>query len=220
MWQQLESWLSAVALDRHDKPTLGVSACLLGHPVRYDGDHKHDAQVTGTLAGRAHLRHYCPEVGIGMSVPRPPIQVVQLGDTTRVRGVAAPHDDVTDALHGYAHQVPGNLDGFVLKARSPSCGAGTTPIVNARNEQVDTGWGAFAEVLRRRFPCAPIIDDSALADGHALAHLLLHAHLYRAWREQGSLTQVYHWRDALRSASCATTAATQHYLELLAAHST
>lgn len=119
MLNQLDPWLARLSLDRQHQPVLGVSACLLGHPVRYDGDHKHEPLVTDTLAHYVQLRHFCPEVGIGMSVPRPPIQVVQLAQETRARGVAAPHTDVTDALHEYAMQVPETLEASCSRRARP-----------------------------------------------------------------------------------------------------
>lgn len=217
MLNQLDPWLARLSLDRQDQPVLGVSACLLGHPVRYDGDHKHEPLVTDTLAKHVQLRHFCPEVGIGMSVPRPPIQVVQLAQETRVRGVAAPHTDVTDALHEYAMQVPETLDGFLLKARSPSCGVGTTPVMNALDEQISTGYGEFARTLQQRFPCAPLVDESRLGDEIDLLQLLLQLYLYRAWRGTMSLAQVYQWREQLGHDM--PTPTFTHYLEHLAAHS-
>lgn len=217
MLTQLDPWLARLSLDRQDRPLIGVSACLLGHPVRYDGDHKHEPLVTDTLAHYVQLRHFCPEVGIGMSVPRPPIQVVQLAQDTRVRGVAAPHDDVTEALHEYAMQVPETLDGFVLKARSPSCGVGTTPVMNALDEQIATGYGEFARTLQQRFPCAPLVDESTLVGDMDILELLLQLYLYRAWRETMSLAQVYRWREQLGADT--PTPTFTHYLERLAAHS-
>ena len=76
-------------LPQHDwqKPVVGVSACLLGQKVRYDGDHKHNAILVHQLGPLLRFRDTCPEVAIGLPVPRPPIQVVQVDAILRALGV-------------------------------------------------------------------------------------------------------------------------------------
>jgi uncharacterized protein YbbK (DUF523 family) len=165
-----------------EKPVVGVSACLIGEPVRYDGDHKHEPLVTDKLAPYFRYRDYCPEVGIGMSVPRPPIQVVRLENGHRVRAVDDPSRDVTDALRGYADGVQA-LHGYILKARSPSCGLGTTPVMNEADQQIDTGSGAFATRLRERFPHMPLCNESDLEDENMLQIFLLSVYLYQRWQD-------------------------------------
>lgn len=142
-------------------PQVGVSACLAGERVRYDGDSR-PALALQHLQGLVRLWHFCPEMAIGLGVPRPPIQVVRIHNEPRVQTVAAPHRDVTDALSSLVHELPADLAGFILKARSPSCGTGSTPVF-AAGTQVDTGDGAFAAALRSAFPDMPLIDEEALA---------------------------------------------------------
>lgn len=141
-------------------PRVGVSACLAGQRVRYDGASRPSAALAA-LQDQVELWNFCPEVRIGLGVPRPPIQIVEIDGARRVRGVAAPHRDVTAALAALVRQLPDDLCGFILKARSPSCGLGTTPIYRA-DIQIDTGDGAFAAALRQRFPDLPLIDEEAL----------------------------------------------------------
>lgn len=226
--EALHGYLEQLSLNTpHDKPVVGVSACLLGRPVRYDGEHKHEPLVTDQLAKQLTLTEFCPEVGIGMSVPRPPIQVMQIDNALRVVGVDAPHSDVTDALHQYAQGAPDNLDGFILKARSPSCGVGTTPIIDPRGDETGKTSGAFAHALRQRFPCAPMADESTLQSDAQIAQFLLQIYFYRHWRQAPSLTQVYDWRDTLLTLSneaafiniLYSNVALTMFLECLAAHS-
>lgn len=168
-----------------DRPLVGVSACLLGRPVRYDGDHQYHAYIDEQLATVVTLREYCPEVGIGLPVPRPPIQVVHIGGEHRVRGVHQPDQDFTEALSGHADRVHEPLHGFILKARSPSCGLGTTPLYNHRNEEIGLTNGAFAARLRQRFPGLPLRNDNQLDNEDDMAAFVLA--VYRHW-QRPSLT--------------------------------
>ena len=133
-------------LPQHEwqKPVVGVSACLLGQKVRYDGDHRHSAILVHQLGPLLRFRDTCPEVAIGLPVPRPPIQVVQVDDDLRVKGVGNPQQDVTEALENVAANLSEPLSGFVLKARSPSCGHLSTPVHNAGGQQIGMASGAFA----------------------------------------------------------------------------
>lgn len=185
-----------LTIDDHDKPQVLVSACLLGERVRYDGDDRHEPLVTDTLSRWLDYRPMCPEVGIGMPVPRPPIQVVAVGGEQRVRAVAPPHDDASDALRHYALTLPAAIDGILLKARSPSCGVGSTPLYDLQG--ADTGQrvdGLVAATLAERFPALARSDEQALADSDHCLCFVLHCLLYRQWRRQTCPDQqLAHWQ--------------------------
>lgn len=144
---------------------VGVSSCLLGNPVRYDGEDKASPGVLA-LAAEVVFLPFCPEVAIGLGVPRPPIQLVRRGDEVFALGVDDPLVDVTDALRGYAEQLAesygAELHGYVFKARSPSCGLGTTPLFDSDSEQLGVIDGLFAGVLRVAWPGLPMVDEVAL----------------------------------------------------------
>lgn len=163
-----------------DQPAVGVSACLLGRPVRYDGDHKRDARVSDRLAALVRLCETCPEVGIGLPVPRPPIRVITVNGEQRVRGVHQSETDFTEALRGYADGIGGPLNGFIFKARSPSCGLGTTPLHDSRGLETGLTDGAFAARLRQRFPGLPLCNDIELGDEDTLTAFVLA--VYCHWR--------------------------------------
>lgn len=216
----MKTWLAQLALTTgHDKPLVAVSACLLGRPVRYDGDHKYEPVVTDVLTQHLTLREVCPEVGIGMPVPRPPIQVVEIGEHRRVRGVNAPHSDVTEALRQYGQNIAHDFCGFVLKARSPSCAVGTTPVFDIRDEQIGLADGEFSATLAKRFPCIPRLDETNLQTPQQVDNFLFRVHLYRYWREQPQLTRIYNWREKLRPFSQDLDSNTHDWLETLSAHS-
>ena len=91
---------------------IGISSCLLGNEVRFDGGHKRDQFITGTLGQFFHFVPVCPEVAIGLGVPREPIRLV--GDPQRPRavGVRHPDMDVTDALSGYGARMGAELSRY------------------------------------------------------------------------------------------------------------
>ena len=170
-------------LPQHEwqKPVVGVSACLLGQKVRYDGDHRHSAILVHQLGPLLRFRDTCPEVAIGLPVPRPPIQVVQVDDDLRVKGVGNPQQDVTEALENVAANLSEPLSGFVLKARSPSCGHLSTPVHNAGGQQIGMASGAFARQLHELFPRIPLANDSDLEKPAFLQSFLLQVYCYHQW---------------------------------------
>ncbi len=187
-------------LPQHDwqKPVVGVSACLLGQKVRYDGDHKHNAILVHQLGPLLRFRDTCPEVAIGLPVPRPPIQVVQMDDTLRVKGVDNPQQDVTDALEDVATRFGEPLSGFVLKARSPSCGHLSTPVHNTTGQQIGMASGAFARKLHELFPRIPLANDSDLEKPAFLQSFLLQVYCYHQWHHNDHQGQ---WLNAMQAQS-------------------
>lgn len=216
----LSKWLAQLALTpNNDKPLVAVSACLLGRAVRYDGEHKRDAMVADVLAKHLRLAEICPEVAIGMPVPRPPIQVIEISGQRSVRGVAPPHTDVSAALQQFGRGIDDRLCGVILKARSPSCGVGTTPVLDVRGDVIRFDDGEFSRTLAQRFPCLPRSDESTLQTSADAENFLLRVHLYRHWRNNPQLATVYAWREQLEPLSDGLTDGTRHWLETLAAHS-
>ena len=153
------------------KPLVGISACLCGDNVRYDGREKGQPDLIESLQKQLNLFKVCPEVAIGMSVPRPPIQLSRKQGKIEARGVDNPQQNVTAPLQNYARSLvkkysenSGNnsvLCGFVLKSRSPSCGSGSTPI-HENDLQVDVGSGIFSQQLQQQMPWLPIAEEDAL----------------------------------------------------------
>ena len=144
---------------------IGVSACLLGEPVRYDGADKRNSIVTDRLCKQFECVPICPEIAIGLGAPRPPVQLVKTDTGIRALGRDDPNIDITDRLVEYSTQ--GNLNhlsGFVLKSRSPSCGVGSTPLFDINHQQIGLFNGLFAEALLRNDVTIPVIEDSELED--------------------------------------------------------
>ena len=150
------------------KIRLGVSACLLGEQVRYDGGHKRDAFLVDTLGPFVEWVPVCPEVEIGLGTPRPSIRLVgdpwaprlvveKTGEdlTARMRRFAAARTDELAAL---------GLHGYVLKRASPSCGLERVRVHTGRGTPAGSGRGLFAEVLVTRLPLLPVEEEGRLAD--------------------------------------------------------
>jgi len=145
-------------------PIVAVSACLLGHAVRYDGKDKYTGLIAEELNKHCCLLAICPEVEIGLGVPRDKIQLTQLGDDIRVLKINDLSVDLTDSLAGFARQFMNqySLAGLVLQDKSPSCGLGGTKLFSMAGEQVGLGSGVFAATIRQHLPDLPIVLASQL----------------------------------------------------------
>jgi uncharacterized protein YbbK (DUF523 family) len=150
------------------RPRVGISACLLGEPVRWDGGHKLSRTLIDTLADRVEWVTVCPEIEIGLGAPREPMNLVDQDGTIRLLGVES-RDDQTTAMRRYARRrveelAREELSGFVLKSRSPSCGREGVPVYDTRGAVVRSDRGFFAQALLERFPELPIEEEDRLAD--------------------------------------------------------
>ena len=108
-----------------DKIPLGVSECLLGEPVRFDGGHKHNRYLTEVLGQYMAFHPVCPEVAIGLGIPRKPIRIVATDRGSRIQGVTNPDLDVTEALAAQADLAVAampDICGYLFMQNSPSCG--------------------------------------------------------------------------------------------------
>jgi uncharacterized protein YbbK (DUF523 family) len=156
------------SLPEHSEPPLrlGVSACLLGQAVRYDGGHKLDLWITGELGRYVEFVPVCPEVEAGLGVPREPMRL--LGDPASPRLVTVnTRRDMTAVMANWAAkrvELAGeNLCGFILKSRSPSCGTGGLDVFpDYGGEPTPRGTGLFARALMERFPLLPVEEESGL----------------------------------------------------------
>ncbi|WP_457673242.1 DUF523 domain-containing protein [Thiolapillus sp.] len=159
------------------KPRVGVSACLLGQPVRYDGDSRPHDWICRVLSLHAELVPICPETEAGLGVPRPPVQLVRLSsDEVIMRGVNDPGLDVTEQLLrwlGEQEERLAGLQALVLKSRSPSCGLGSTPLFSVDGEMLrEDGDGLLAAWIRKRSESLHLYDEKDLEQPHRRTELL------------------------------------------------
>lgn len=155
------------ALTMTQKIRLGVSACLLGRKVRYDGGQKRDPFVADTLGSCVEYVPVCPETEAGLGVPREPMRLV--GDPANPRLVTIDTGiDRTDMVRKWAERRVLELEaeglcGFILKARSPSCGM-EVEICAEGGQPPARGMGLFARALTERSPGLPVTDEDGLRE--------------------------------------------------------
>src|SRR5579862_5742293 len=133
------------------RPRVGVSACLLGEKVRYDGGHKRDAFVTETLSRFVTFVPVCPEVELGLGTPREPIRLERRPGGVRLVG-ARSRTDHTDTMRRFADARLDALDredlaGYLFKKNSPSCGIERVPVIGPGGATSKDGRGLFAARL-------------------------------------------------------------------------
>ena len=157
-------------------PRVGISQCLLGDNVRYDGGHKRDSVLIETLGRHVEWVPVCPEVEVGLGTPREPMRLV--GDLNAPRLVTInTRLDHTDTMLRFARQRVRELEalklsGFVFKSASPSCGISTVPLVNEQGTETTDGVGLFARAFMEHFPLMPVEEESRLHDPRAVKHFL------------------------------------------------
>jgi uncharacterized protein YbbK (DUF523 family) len=172
--------------DRSPVLRLGVSRCLLGESVRYDGAHKRYPWVADELGNEVVWIGVCPEVEMGMPVPREPVQLEGPSRSPRMLGVES-REDHTCAMHRWSGDklrelAVEDLDGFVLKARSPSCGLRDAELLDARMQPSEHVSGLFAAALARIFPHLPLTSEARLESHGERERFLNHARCYQAFK--------------------------------------
>jgi uncharacterized protein YbgA (DUF1722 family)/uncharacterized protein YbbK (DUF523 family) len=168
-----------------EKIPVGISSCLLGHPVRYDGGHKLNSYIEQTLGSYFEFRLFCPEMAAGMGVPRPPIQLHSTDNGIRCVGVKDPTLDVTDCLQTISSQQDAwlsDLCAYILKKDSPSCGMER---VKVYKNQLPTrnGVGIFAAHLQQSFPNLPMEDEGRLGDPVLRENFVQRVYVMWRWRQ-------------------------------------
>ena len=163
------------------RPRVGISRCLVGDEVRYDGTHRLDENVIALLGPYVDWVPVCPEVEIGMGTPREPIQLVastdgvaSMGERVSLLGITS-GEDWTERMQTWARDrarelAQLELSGYVFKARSPSCGIDDVVVHTVESER--RGRGLFAQALIDALPDLPVTDEAALTDAAARARFL------------------------------------------------
>lgn len=163
---------------------LGISSCLLGQRVRYDGKHKRDAYIAGILARDFEFVPVCPEVAIGLGVPRAPIELVGAASAPRALGVEDPALDVTRPLaaHGrrMARALP-DISGYIFKSRSPSCGIAKV-VVRGSGQRTGAS-GIYAAAFMAARPLLPVEDEDRLKDAQVRENFIQRVRVYHRWQQ-------------------------------------
>jgi len=166
------------------KPVIGISSCLLGRRVRYDGNDKLQRNMIDWLGNRVELLAICPEVAIGMGIPRPPIHLTGDLQQPEARQVDMPERTYTLPLKNFAMLVSDEyvLDGYIFKSRSPSCGLGSAPILVNGSAQSQTVSGIYTSCLTRLLPYLPVTEAETLVTRKACHEFLQKCSSYKNLR--------------------------------------
>jgi uncharacterized protein YbgA (DUF1722 family)/uncharacterized protein YbbK (DUF523 family) len=166
---------------------IGISSCLLGQPVRYDGGHKRDRFLTDVLGRFVEWMPVCPEVEVGMGVPRPTLRLVRSADDVRMVAERS-GEDHTRAMHSFARKRVAalrklDLAGYVLKKDSPSCGMERVRVYGEKGMPEKKGRGLFAQALLEAIPQLPIEEEGRLYDPLLRENFIERVFAYRRLRD-------------------------------------
>jgi uncharacterized protein YbgA (DUF1722 family)/uncharacterized protein YbbK (DUF523 family) len=164
---------------------IGISSCLLGEKVRFDGGHKKDEFLTSHFGRYVEWVPLCPEVEIGLGVPRESLRLVADGDSARL---VAPRSglDHTERMNDWTRQQAGRLThqrlcGYILKRSSPSCGMERVKLYGTGGMPSRQGRGLFAAGLLHRFPNLPVEEEGRLNDPRLRENFVSQVFCYRRW---------------------------------------
>jgi uncharacterized protein YbgA (DUF1722 family)/uncharacterized protein YbbK (DUF523 family) len=177
---------------RDETLRVGISSCLLGEAVRWDGGHKRDATINDLLGRFFEWVPVCPELEVGMGVPREPIHLVRAAGSERLVGVKS-GKDWTTAMRQFARRRVARLEaldlcGYLLKKDSPSCGMERVRVHGARGTAARTGVGAFARELLALMPHLPVEEEGRLRDPALRENFIERVFAYRrlrTWMKEG-----------------------------------
>jgi uncharacterized protein YbgA (DUF1722 family)/uncharacterized protein YbbK (DUF523 family) len=166
---------------------IGISSCLLGEAVRFDGGHKRDPFLTELFGKFVEWVPVCPEVECGFGTPRESMRLVRVNDEVRLLTVRTAVD-LTEQLATYTRRrvealADDNLSGYVLKKDSPSCGMERVKIYNPSGMAEKAGRGVFASRLIERFPALPVEEEGRLSDPRLRENFVERVFAY--WRLRG-----------------------------------
>jgi uncharacterized protein YbgA (DUF1722 family)/uncharacterized protein YbbK (DUF523 family) len=169
------------------KPKLGISACLLGAEVRFNGGHKESHLCTRALTEYFEFVPACPEVAIGMGIPREPIRLVGDAENPQALGSVNRELNVTQALADYGVQMAaelGDISGYIFMQKSPSCGLERVKVYRENGAPVDGGGrGIYAQAFCVRHPNLPVEEDGRLNDPVLRENFITRVFAYAAWHE-------------------------------------
>ncbi|MCW8910855.1 MAG: DUF523 domain-containing protein [Gammaproteobacteria bacterium] len=147
------------------RPVIAISSCIMGQPVRYDGEIKHYPELCQHLQTYFECLPVCPETEIGLSVPRPAVQLSGDPAQPRMTGRDDPSIDISDLMRNYCKTKIVSLthiSAYVFKSRSPSCGPNNIPVFNNHQIIADNNRGLFAETVISTYPDLPVADEITL----------------------------------------------------------
>lgn len=164
---------------------IGISACLIGEKVRFDASNKPSNFCIKELGQHVTYKSFCPEVAIGLPIPRPTIRLIKKDNVIQISRPDGT-GDVTDALKAYGQKVAKittNLSGYVFCAKSPSCGMQGVKVYNAEGHALaSNGVGAFAQEIMAANPLLPCEENARLNDPLIRENFVARVYTYKDWQ--------------------------------------
>ena len=168
-----------------ERINIGVSSCLLGETVRYDGGHKRNRYITDSLSDYFNYVSFCPEVAIGLGVPRPVIRLIKDGDQVRAVMPDDNNRDLTDDLYSYGKNIGGNIEhlsGYIFKSKSPSCGMERVKVYGKKGIPGETDTGIYANAIMQTQPLLPVEEEGRLNDPGLRDNFIERVLAYHRWQ--------------------------------------
>lgn len=186
-----------MACDPKRRIPVGISSCLLGQPVRYDGGHKRNSLLVDELGKYFEYLPFCPEMAIGLGTPRSPIHLTGLpsqpGAVVKAVGIQFDRFDVTEKLIDYARwvvQTCPRISGYVFKAGSPSCGMAGVDVYDERGIPSGTSAGIYAWVVMQVWPSMPVEEEGRLSDPIIRDGFVERVYAYNRWQSLGDQVSI------------------------------
>lgn len=171
--------------DKEEKIPIGISSCLLGQEVRFDKGHKFHSYIVSTLGQFFEYIPFCPEMNIGLGVPREPIRLVNHSGEIRCIGTKTKSIDVTKELIGCANEQRHwheTVFGYILKKDSPSCGMERVKVY--KNQMAErNGSGLYARTLMQNYPNLPVEEEGRLGDPVLRENFIQRVFIFKRWHE-------------------------------------
>ena len=178
---------------------IGISRCLLGDQVRYDGGHKRDPFLADVLSQHVEWVSVCPEVEVGLGTPREPIRLRGFAESPRLVTITT-RADHTSAMIRFSERCVIELEaldlsGYVFKEGSPSCGVNGVRVYPRHGRSTLTGTGLFARAFMKHFPLMPVQEEGRLHDPATREHFFERVFSFRRWQDLVTKTET---RKAVR----------------------
>ena len=169
------------------KIKVGVSSCLLGNYVRYNGGHKQNRYITDTLSSYFDFLPVCPEVECGLPVPREAMRLIGEHDNPRLVTIRN-GEDLTSQMQDYslrrvAELAEENLSGFIFKKDSPSSGLYRVKVYDVNGKSVKKGRGLFAAAMANHFSILPMEEEGRLQDARLRENFIERVFAYKRWQD-------------------------------------
>jgi uncharacterized protein YbgA (DUF1722 family)/uncharacterized protein YbbK (DUF523 family) len=177
--------VSSLAIEDRAKIPIGISSCLVGEKVRFDGGHKQNRYILDTLGAYFSFRPFCPEMAIGLGAPRETIRLAEIDGSTQAVGNKTATLNVTVPLIRIAEEQASwhrQIFGYIVKKDSPSCGMERVRVYHGDLPRRD-GVGLYTETLMRNFPNLPVEEEGRLGDPVLREGFVKRVLIYRRWHE-------------------------------------